>query len=187
MRAQVLLALTALLVPSVVAVFADDAYQIDYHHASLGLPQQHTTFFQQPYTGSKASLLYTLSEKHVLGAVNPKDGAIVWRQLLRNTANATEGLLRAGEGQDVVVSAVGNQVAAWSASDGRLAWSNSLDAEHVRDLEILEQEGSSADNGSKDVLFLSGDSVPTVRRLDGKTGDIKWSFEDTRYLPSGSD
>lgn len=179
MRLHVLLSLASLL-PSAFAVFADDAYHVDYHHALLGLPQEHTTFFQQPYAGSKAALIYTLSDKLVLGAVNPKDGHIVWRQSLASS-NATKSWLRAGEGQDIVVAAVGSQVTAWSAADGRLVWSAESLSGPVQDLEIIEIEDSEVSAGPKDVLVLFNGSTPVVSRLDGKTGQVKWSFEDERY------
>lgn len=180
MKLQSLLAVPALLVPSVYAIFADDAYRIDYHIPLLGLPKPDTTFFQQPNALSKASLIYTLSEKGILGAVNPKDGEIVWRQAL--DANATNGFLRAGEGQDTVVSGVGKEAAAWSAADGKLVWSTSFPEGAIVDLEILEFEDGAVVNGAKDVLILAGDSTPIVRRLDGATGAVKWEFEDNRYF-----
>ena len=178
MRLSAVLSL-ALLFNSALAVFADEAYHIDYHHALLGLPQEHTTFFHQPFPGSKASLIYTLSDKLVLGAVNPKDGEIVWRQSLASP-NATRGLLRAGEEQDTVVTAVGNQIAAWSASDGRLAWNKEFTSGLIEDLEIVEVKDGSVPSGPKDVLVLFGGSSPIIRLLDGKSGHVEWNFEDNR-------
>src|SRR5579862_4536229 len=118
MRVHVLLPLLASLVPSAAAVFADDAYHADYHHPLVGIPREHSTFFHRPQASSRASLLYTLSEKLVLGAVNPKDGVLVWRQLLKPFSNLTgpaEGFLRAGENENTVISAVGSLVSAWDA------------------------------------------------------------------------
>ncbi|KAK8184978.1 hypothetical protein IWZ00DRAFT_444769 [Phyllosticta capitalensis] len=172
-----LLALTATLIPSALAVFADDAYQVDYHYALLGAPQQHATFFHQPRADSKASLLYTLSEKLVLGAINPRDGSLVWRQNLSSSSNTAPGFLRAGEDQDTVVSAVDGYVAAWDATDGRLAWSANFKDAHVKDLEVMELPDAS--NAAKDAIVLCGGSTPSVKRLDGQTGAVKWEFEDT--------
>ncbi|KAK7536911.1 uncharacterized protein J3D65DRAFT_623766 [Phyllosticta citribraziliensis] len=172
-----LLALTATLVPSALAVFADDAYHVDYHYALLGAPQQHATFFHQPRADSKASLLYTISDKLILGAVNPRDGALVWRQNLSTSATGPAGFLRAGEEQDTVVSALGGRVAAWDAADGRLAWSVDFKDAHVKDLEVLELPDAA--NAAKDSIVLCGGSKSTVKRLDGQTGAVKWEFEDT--------
>jgi ER membrane protein complex subunit 1 len=178
MRWLSLLAPAAWLLPSLFAVFADDAFQIDYHIPLLGLPQQHTTFFHQPYAQSKASLLYTLSDKAVLGALNPRDGAIVWRQALAESGNRTNVFLRAGDGQDTVVSAVNNEVAAWSASDGRLVWSRNLGPGVVEDLEIVELPGAKDEKAAKDVLLLYNNGNAVVQRLDGGSGNVKWEHVD---------
>jgi outer membrane protein assembly factor BamB len=177
-----LLTIAGLLIPSILAVFPDEAYQVDYHHALLGLPEEQSTFFHQPLATSKASLIYTLSEKSVIGAVNPKDGALVWRQPLPSAVNSTAALLRAGEGYDFVVSATDSEVAAWTASDGRLIWSQPFQ-EHgeVKDVALLEPVPGELDGGAKDVLVLFQGSHPFVQRLDGETGAIKWQFGDTRY------
>ncbi|KAL0258185.1 hypothetical protein SLS55_007357 [Diplodia seriata] len=174
-----LLALAASLVPATLAVFADDAYHVDYHFALLGQPQQHATFFHQPRADTKASLLYTLSDKLVLGAVNPKDGSAVWRQPLASSSSSLDGFLRAGENQDIIISAVEGQVSAWDAADGKLAWSSAFNNAPVKDLEVLELADASATvSGVKDVVVLFGGSGSTVRRLDGQTGAVKWEFDD---------
>ncbi|KAF2104264.1 DUF1620-domain-containing protein [Rhizodiscina lignyota] len=175
MRWLALLLSGAWLVEPALAVFADDAFQIDHHVPLLGLPQSHTTFFHQPYAKSKASLLYTLSDKAVLGAINPRDGAIVWRQALAGPANSSNIFLRAGDGQDVVVSGVNNNIAAWAASDGRLIWSRNLGNALVHDLEIIELPDA---KGNGDVLILYNDGHPVVQRLDGGSGNVKWEYID---------
>lgn len=179
MRLHALLALTACLAPAAQAVFADDAYHIDYHHALVGLPKRDATLFQQPYAGSKASLLYTLSHKNVIGAVNPRDGALVWRHSFSSSANDThDGSLRSGEGQDTIIGAVGDHIIAWSASDGRLVWENKFHGVIVEDLEILEQEEGVPAGEVKDAIILLSDATQGVKRLDGKTGRTKWTYQD---------
>jgi outer membrane protein assembly factor BamB len=178
--------LTGLLIRSVLAVFPDEAYEIDYHHALLGLPKEVSTFFHQPHANSKASLIYTLSEKSVIGAVNPKDGALVWRQQLLSAVNSSASLLRTAEEQDVVVSATDSQVAAWTASDGRLIWSNTFKHEgQIKDVTLLELVDGASSTGVKDVLVLFQGTFPIVQRLDGATGAIKWQYGDTRYKKEG--
>lgn len=173
-----LLAAACLLLRPTLAVLADDAWNVDYHLALLGAPQEHTTSFHQPFAGSKASLLYTLSEQAVLGAVNPKDGSVVWRQQLLKHANTTQSFLRAGHGQDTVVSGIDGQVAAWSASDGRQVWAHDLQGALVRDLEILEIPAAAQEPGTKDAIVLSAGTHTTLSRLDGVDGHVKWSFKD---------
>lgn len=179
MRLHAALALAAACVAPVAAIFEDDAYHIDFHYALLGLPKHEGTFFQKPYAGSKASLLYSISQNQTFGAINPKDGALVWRQHFPTESHG-QGHLRAGHEQDTVISAAGDRVAAWSASDGRLVWEIRVGGAVVEDLEILEQEDGITVNEAKDAIILhSGDSCG-VTRLDRKTGRAKWRFEDTR-------
>ncbi|KAF2482822.1 hypothetical protein BDY17DRAFT_299218 [Neohortaea acidophila] len=187
-----ILAVSSLLLRPALAVFADEAWNIDYHYALLGEPQQDTTFFHQPYAGSRASLVYTLSNKGALGAVNPRDGSLIWRQLLAsNGSTSTSTFLRAGENADVLFSGIASQAAAWSAGDGRLVWEVNV-AGDVKDVEILElSDGSATASGSKDALVLSGsDSHALVQRLDGATGTVKWQHNlesgDIPYQVSAS-
>ncbi|KAI9850648.1 MAG: hypothetical protein M1838_005292 [Thelocarpon superellum] len=160
------------------AVFVDEAYHTDFHHALLGLPQQHATFFHRPQAESKASLLYTLSAKHVVGAVNPKDGALVWRQRLEPPSSAAPAFLRAGEHEAAVISAVGGRVQAWDALDGRLVWGNEFAAANATNLEVIESAGDGG-QGPKDCLVLFREKGHGVlRRLRGDTGDVAWEFQD---------
>lgn len=177
----------ALLVPAwaavVAAVFSDDAYVLDYHHELLGYPRQDTTFFHPPQAASKASLLYTLSDKLVLGAVNPKDGTLVWRQSLVSASvdGTSTSFLCAGKNQDTVVSAVGHHVSAWDAASGRLVWQyTSSQGSVVAGLRVLELEHLHATATPRDVIALVAGASPKVLRLDAQTGAEIWAFEDTR-------
>ena len=161
------------------AIFADEAYQTDYHIPLLGLPQAHTTFFHRPSVSSKASLLYTLSDRLVLGAVNPKDGAVIWRQQLAiQVENDTaSGLLKAPEGGDTLISAVNGKVQTWDATDGRLAW-ESQNKGRIKSIETV----ASPQDGN-DVLALSYEGTNAViRRLAFDTGDLLWELIDARYV-----
>ncbi|KAF2646333.1 DUF1620-domain-containing protein [Massarina eburnea CBS 473.64] len=175
MRLYAALWLAACLAPAA-AVFEDDAHHIDFHYALLGLPSREATFFSKPYAASKASLLYTVSENGTVGAVNPKDGALVWRS---TPGLADAGHLRFGEDQDTAVAAVGDRLSAFSASDGRIVWETRVEGAPVEDVEILEQEDGITNTDAKDAIVLVGGAQPAVKRLDGKTGRAKWSFEDT--------
>ncbi|KAJ6132030.1 ER membrane protein complex subunit 1 [Penicillium samsonianum] len=70
MRLQIALFFTACLSPAT-AIYSDEVNHIDFHHALLGAPSPDSTFFLKPSTSSNASLLYTLSDKLLVGAVNP--------------------------------------------------------------------------------------------------------------------
>lgn len=184
-----LIAAACLLLKPASAVFADEAWNLDYHHALLGKPQESTTFFHRPNPASRASLIYTLSEQGVLGAVNPRDGSLVWRQLLEANVSSDASFLRAGEDQSLVVSGIGSQVASWSAGDGRLAWSHNAPG-LLQDVEILELSDGKETPGAKDALILTGGELAEVQRLDGATGSVKWSHKlesgDQPYQVSAS-
>lgn len=179
--------LTASLIPvSTLAIFADEAFQIDYHHALLGIPKEDSTFVYQPVASSKASLIYTLTEKALIGAINPKDGSIVWRQRLHGAVNSLTAVLRAG-GENVVATGTDSQVSAWQASDGRLIWSHEFgDDVKVKDVRFLELKEDGSTSGSKDVLVLYQGSTIGVERRDAETGEVKWQFSDARYAWSGN-
>ena len=159
------------------AIYADEAYQLDYHHALVGLPQAHTTFFHRPSISSKASLLYTLSKDGIIGAINPKDGTVLWRQSIgKQDRNYTgEDFLKTEEGSDTIYSAVDGRLQAWDAVDGRLSWewqgSGSVKALNV-------QIGAGVENW---VLMLSEEdgSHGTVRCFSADNGEIIWDFKDT--------
>ncbi|KAJ9218030.1 hypothetical protein DTO166G4_421 [Paecilomyces variotii] len=180
MRLQAAL-LLAWCVPSSLALFADEAYHIDFHHALLGIPSAKTTFFHKPASASNASLLYTLSEKLVLGAVNPRDGSLVWRQnLTRWSPNGedAEGFLRAGSGENTVVSAAGANVYSWNALDGKLSWDSQFADGIAKDLELLGFEDAAAKRQARDAITLFEEKGGVVRRLDGASGKVKWEYKD---------
>ncbi|KAI1328742.1 DUF1620-domain-containing protein [Xylariaceae sp. FL0255] len=170
---SLLLALPA----TVRAVFQDEVGDIDYHHELLGVPQPDTTFFHRPRTEEKASLLYTLSDLGVLGAVNPSNGAIVWRQLLAGNATDGGGYLRAAEDQTWLASAYGNSVSSWDTLTGRNVWSLAFPGT-VKDLEVMEI----TENGGKDVLVLyEEDGATTTRRIHGAEGRVVWEFKTVTH------
>lgn len=184
MRLGAAFLLWASIVPATLAIFADEAGQIDYHHALLGTPRAHSTFFHRPSSSSSASLLYTLSEKFILGAVNPKDGSAVWRQNLSDysAAASSNAFLRATDGHDTVVSALGNGVSSWGAADGKLSWTTTFTEGQVHDLEVIEPLDGNLEGLSPDPVVLVGGDKATVKRIDGKTGSLKWEYKDSGYV-----
>lgn len=175
------LSVVLLCAPAVQAIFADEAYQTDYHLPLLGLPQAHTTFFHRPSAASKASLLYTLSDRLLLGAVNPKDGAVIWRQQLGDRVlNATaSSILKAAEGGNTLVSLVDGKIQIWDATDGRLAW------EWQSSGKVKGIETFAAIKEDHDVLVLTEEGSNTVvRRLAADDGSVIWEHIDARYIHS---
>lgn len=170
--------LTSIVCLPALAVYIDEAYHTDYHHALLGVPQEHTTFFHRPSLNSRGSLLYSLSEKGVLGAINPKDGSVVWRQSLTDTESSEihKGLLRAVVEGDTILSTIGGITQAWDAAEGRLVWEQ-LGAGESKDMLILDLDGR-----PRDVLILTvmRDTMGIVRKLGADSGEILWEFKDDR-------
>lgn len=175
--------LLSLLPTPILAVLADEAYSVDYHHELLGLPLPQTTFFYRPIKDEKGSLLYTLSDVGVLGAVNPGSGVVVWRTLLNETYSlddavhisvAREGrFLRGVEGRNAVVSGFGGRVVLWEAGGGRQRWYGSFEGV-IRDIEVIE----AVDARPSEVLALFEEEggKMLVRKLDGGNGDVVWEY-----------
>ncbi|KAA8906414.1 hypothetical protein FN846DRAFT_796095 [Sphaerosporella brunnea] len=156
-------------VVSVLAIFKDDAYHTDWHIPLIGPSIAASTFFHRPNAESRASLIYTLTTRSILAAINPKDGELVWRQPLAES-NGT-GIACGGNG--IIVSATGSAVASFDAANGRLFWENQFSSKIV-DL------GVTATNAVV-VLFEDG----AVRLLKEQTGDVawEWNFVDSTDVP----
>ena len=171
-----LLCLTLSILPSTLAIYADDAYHVDYHHQLLGVPQPHTTFFHRPRPLDKASLLFTLSDLGVIGAVNPGTGEVVWRQLLAEKVGDNVGFFRPVEGEGSVVSAIGSRVDAWDAMSGKENWGNSF-VGTAKDLEVMEKAAGA--KGPKDILVLFDEhGKGLLRKLAGANGNVVWEYKD---------
>ncbi|KAJ5689201.1 hypothetical protein N7462_003593 [Penicillium macrosclerotiorum] len=180
MRLQAAIFLAACVSPAA-AIFSDEVDHIDFHHALLGAPSPDSTFFLKPSSSSNASLLYTISEKSILGAVNPRDGALVWRQNISRPGGSapSAGILRGLDGNNAVVGGAGDSISSWSAQDGKLIWETPALGGVVADLELLELEDASATPGMRDTLALTGaEGAGVVRRLDGESGKAKWEHKD---------
>lgn len=174
--------LLSLLLPTVAAISIDEAGVVDHHLQLLGPPSNESTFFHPPVAGSKASLLYTLSDKSVLGAIKPKDGSVVWRQRLRPAKDASHrGKLVAGDEQDTVVTAVGTTITAWSAADGRFVWETKFAGQRISDLRRLEIPEGRTGSYAKDLVVIAKGKQTAVVRLNAETGSVLWRYEEQRY------
>lgn len=115
----------------------------------------------------------------MLGAINPKDGAVIWRQRLADSVQnyTTPGFLKAAEGGDTLISAVNSKVQAWDATDGRLVWEwNGGDETKVVDI-------TPSAEGVSYVLILSKEEGSSflLRKLAADTGALLWEYGDWRY------
>jgi ER membrane protein complex subunit 1 len=206
MRLYALLTLVLSCVSSVRSILADEAYHVDYHQALLGIPQREPTFFHRPSASSSASLLYTISDKAVLGAINPKDGSLVWRQSLAGVLPkpdlviqhvrelseeeqskaikdgdlAKSGLL-AQEGSGVVISYYGSTVSMWDAMNGKLVWQRVMPQDqHVQSAQLLPSQRKLDSSSPVDVVVLYGTGKGTISKLDGSSGATVWENTDAR-------
>ena len=157
------------------ALYSDEAGVLDYHLPLLGLPGNSTTFFHQPVPGSKASLVYTLSDKNVLGAVNPKDGSIVWRQQLGSPGVNARRHLRTTDGQDALLTSFNASVYAFSASNGRLLWQTYHHDDYAASIITLVDSQAKANGGA---LVLWEGKQNTLQKLEAETGAVQWTQED---------
>lgn len=169
------------------AIYPDEVNHVDFHHALLGTPSPDSTFFLKPSPSSNATLLYTLSDKLLLGAVNPRDGALVWRQNVSRSAKAPAnavGLLRGLDGNDALVGAAGSYISSWSAQDGKVGWEKRISEGVVADIELLELQDATASGLRDTVAVVSSEGTGIVRRLDGDTGKTVWEYKDARSVSS---
>lgn len=195
MRLCALLAVLLACSSSVFSVLTHDAYQSDWHFALFGIPE--TIFFHRPSASSSATLLYVLSERGVFGAVNPKDGTVVWRQALTSLTtklnSQSPNVLTPEEQKEIqtlksyqdakglvtqpgasfVVTHFGPQVSAWDAASGKLIWQwLAPDNQLIQQAQLVtrSQKGSSP----IDVIVLAGRESEEMVKLDGASGAVIW-------------
>lgn len=159
MLVPIILLCAAIVRPSL-AIYADEANHIDFYHSFVGFPRPGRTFFHKPYAGSKGQLIYTLSEKNVLAAVNPKDGAVIWRQILSSNTTAVPGLLTAALDHSILASAVQGTVNTWRAFDGKAVGQTRFEDSQVQDIKFLDALNGQDTPAQRDLLVV----------IDGKNG-----------------
>ena len=179
-------------------VHRDQVDDIDFHYELLGLPHRDTTFFQRPRPEDKASLLYTLSDAGVLGAVNPSTGAVVWRQLLGaedDTSPASHGSVQAVDDAGWLVAGLGSSVHAWNSVSGRNIWWQDFAGE-VGDVAVVDKTDTNTNTKTKanklpaarkDVLAAAYEDAASqivLRRLAGDDGHVVWEYRESAKSPA---
>lgn len=174
---RLLLGVAALWCTATNALYQDEAGEVDFQHALLGAPEADSTFFFQPTLSSRATLLYTISEKGVIGAVNPKNGSLVWRQKLTTGGSCGKqhyrGYLGGANGTNAVVSAYGDTVSAWEAASGRMLWSYG-ESGCIKRLAVPDLVGITQDP----VVLIDEDGLTKLVALNGITGRMLWEVKD---------
>ena len=157
------------------AIFQDEAYHVDFQHALLGAPVPTGTFFYQPTLSSKATLLYTISEQGTLGAINPKDGSLVWRQkqITGGSCGQATGHLGGANGTNSVISAYGDSVSAWEAASGRMLWTFA-EVGCIRSLVVPDMTGLTQDP----VILMQEEGTMKLISLNAAGGKVVWQVRD---------
>ncbi|CAK7564937.1 MAG: hypothetical protein SEPTF4163_002842 [Sporothrix epigloea] len=180
-------------------VYKDQVGDIDFHHQLIGLPQRDTTFFYRPRHDDKASLLYTLSDVGVLGAVNPSTGAVIWRHLLADDNSDSTykehdtfgtGRVEAVEGEGWLAAGLGRSVHAWNAVSGRNVWWADFDGK-VADVAVTaglaaDSERSEAAARTDVLALFVEESHVVLRRLAGNDGHVVWEHREAHSTSSAA-
>ncbi|KAI9364904.1 hypothetical protein DFJ73DRAFT_354903 [Zopfochytrium polystomum] len=109
------IALLALSSPAA-ALHEDQAGQFDWYKQQVGVPK----FASFQRHGTKAGL-FVGTKKNVIASLNPKNGGIVWRQILAQN----DELLHLSSDDQAVLTVSGNHdrhVRLWDASSGLILW-----------------------------------------------------------------
>jgi outer membrane protein assembly factor BamB len=169
-----LLSCFPLYLTSVLAVFQDDAFHIDWHIPLIGSSLETSTFFHRPNSKTRASLVYTLTDRSILAAINPKDGELVWRQsLAEEPVGMSDGVARRGNG--IIIAGVRGTITSLDASNGKIIWENEF-SDDIVDLRVFLD---TSNENAVAVLFKNG----AVRLLHPRTGDVAWQWNEiSRYI-----
>lgn len=139
--------------------------------------------------GKAQTALFSVSETGVIGALNPRNGQIVWRQQLDEQV---QGFWLDANQLIVVSGSSGEKIQAFEALTGFLSWSRQLlppgtgrliNDDRLKVTGVSQREALPA----SDVIFIPSISAPrydnvvlndgdTVRRFDADTGVLKWKF-----------
>ncbi|TKY85980.1 hypothetical protein EX895_004805 [Sporisorium graminicola] len=190
---------------STTALSKAEAGKIDWHVPRVGVPHA-SNDSATPYLSPRfhriikpdadvkekaQTAIFVATESNTVGALNPRNGAIVWRQILPEH----DQLLLHKQFGEVALAVSGNggaNVRLYHAFTGFLIWES---AQHnIRD-GLLPEPGFPA----TDVIFLTdkakADTPPdvvvlsnarTVRRLDGAFGAKVWQWEPQQDISRSS-
>ena len=173
-----------------------EAGKIDWHVPRIGVPHA-SNDSATPYLSPRfhriikpdadvkdkaQTAIFVATESNTVGALNPRNGAIVWRQILEDH----EQVLLQKQFREVVLAISGNggaNVRLYHAFTGYLIWESKQ--HNIRD-GLLPEPGFPATDAAfltdkaksdvpPDVVVLS--NARTVRRLDGAYGKEVWKWE----------
>ncbi|KAI7952699.1 hypothetical protein MJO29_008330 [Puccinia striiformis f. sp. tritici] len=167
--------------------------ELSWHLPLLGLPTTSNStsqlqFFRHPnpkvrLTTRLPSLAITITQKNILGAINPKNGSIAWRVLLPKSEPIIKYVVDLNNRHVALISG-GKKltVRLILLSDGRLLWSRSLDEIDSKkpnggrtcDL-IFTTDQNSHHPGFPDLIVSTHQSQ--AYKLSGHQGEILWTWK----------
>ncbi|KZT08987.1 DUF1620-domain-containing protein [Laetiporus sulphureus 93-53] len=161
------------------ALHASEAGVVDWHKPLIGIPLTSApsaapSFFRlEKSDRTTHSLIITATASNVLAALDPLDGSIAWRYKF----DEDEDVL-AYRGENDVVAAVsgsgGAMLRLFNASNGHLLLEKRLHKPEAGRLFEPETLATAIAFDVNDVFVLSNAYI--LRRIDGKTGDVVWSW-----------
>ncbi|KZT68592.1 DUF1620-domain-containing protein [Daedalea quercina L-15889] len=160
------------------AIHASDAGIVDWHQPLVGVPlfgaSSTAPKFQRVGEAKSRSLLFTATSGNVLAALDPATGAIAWRYIFEDNEHII-GFKQHGDIVAAVSGTGGATLRLLDASNGDLLAERRLHKPEFGRLFDPETSGSTiAFDSEGDVYVLSNAHV--VRRIDGKTAEVKWSW-----------
>ncbi|WAQ87721.1 hypothetical protein PtA15_8A627 [Puccinia triticina] len=171
--------------------------EVTWHLPLLGLPVTQSSRQPSPLrffrhhnpkvrlTPGLPSLAITVTQKNILGAINPKNGTIVWRLLLPQTEPIIQYAVDINNRHVAIISGENTvNVRLLSLADGRLLWSKSLgnsgpkqaDGLVGRPCDLVFTTDQHSDHSDfPDLIILSRQS--RAFRLSGHEGAIRWTWK----------
>ncbi|CAO1616341.1 unnamed protein product [Parajaminaea phylloscopi] len=137
--------------------------------------------------GKAQTALFSVTDTNVVGAVNPRNGAIVWRQHIQGPV---QGLYTDADLAVVVSGAGGERIEMFHALTGFSLWGRQLLPPGSGRLSVSNDTQREAIPGSEvawipvigqpryDVVVLSNSDI--VRRIDTDSGKDLWSYSRTQ-------
>ncbi|EIN05678.1 DUF1620-domain-containing protein [Punctularia strigosozonata HHB-11173 SS5] len=165
------------------ALHASEAGVLDWYTPLMGQPITETlatapTFHRVTQEGGASeSVVLAATAANVLAGVNPVNGSLAWRHVFEDE----DAVIAFQKHKNVVASVSGpsgSTLRLFDALKGHLLLEQRIHAPEVGRLHQPESVGVAiafyAENEESDILVLtSGDNL---RRLNGKTGELKWSW-----------
>ncbi|GAA6039991.1 hypothetical protein JCM8097_002655 [Rhodosporidiobolus ruineniae] len=149
---------------------------VSWHLPLVGLPSSSSLASSSPHTrfqptGKGSNVLVVSTESHVLAAVQPQDGSLIWR---RKYDEAQLPILHLAAGEDTLLawtSPSASDLHAISTATGKLLWSLDPEEDACGGEEAKVLVAPQAEEGV--VVQCGGLS----RRLDVKTGEIRQELQ----------